>query len=968
MQLRHLFSISILICLLINIGHAQTNLVSNQGLETFTACPTTLSQLGNATGWGQPTLHIGSPDYFNSCQTNTTAGVPTNTFGSTAANQGNAYSGGYTFLNYTGSYAVYREYVVGTLTQSLVAGQAYIVSFQYARSTNCRYATDALGFYLSSAWPGLSASGFGALAVTPTSTNPSGNVLSSNSWSTYQDTIIASGGEQYITIGSFTQNATGTLVTASATINGAYMYFDDAKVIVYNGVFGDSNICLGDTGKVYSILDSTFYWVNSNNPNVSLGSNDTLFVTPTQTTTYWAITWNDTFAFTVNVHDPPTEFVGNDTVLCEGDTLNRLVNLPGYEFLWSNNDTDSLFTTVDSGYHWLEISIYTCTKRDSFHVDFHEFPEFELIDDTIICKDDSYFLETGLSTPLVFSWNTGANTPGISVIDSGKYVVTVTNQYCSYSDSVVISEFPEVHIDLGTDKEFCYTASASIIPVATNVNQFYWSTGTTSDTIQVYQTGTYYISATYSGFCEVTDSVQYTFHEEPIVAFTEDTAWFCQNDKVELVPSVTSALNVEYMWSNADNSASIETNQIGLFWVEVSNDNCSIRDSIIVEMYERIGVTLGQDVSICEGESITLKAETNTSITDYQWSTGATGPSTQVNEHGTYTITASNGICIDIDEINVFVLEYPEFTLGNDTSVCPKDWIDLDMTQDAEIINYLWSDGFTGSSHAIQMKEGQTIWGRASNGDCSTTDTIVVDLRNVPSAYIGEDTSICEGDEIVISLIKDERIQSTIWSTTDSSTSIVTLDSGLISVELFDGYCTNIGKRHIAYSPMPSNEDFFLDVPNIICLNDEFTLDMSNSLISNYLWQDGSTSPRYTISEEGIYWVEGTHLCGTIRDTAIIERCECPVWAPTAFVPDGDESNDNFIPILDCQPLEFQLSIYDRWGELVFESSDVNTSWDGSFRGVEAPSGAYVWKLVFTIYNEGNLMKSEESGQIMLVR
>lgn len=968
MQFRLVFFLSTILVIGSYTAGSQTNLVSNQGLETFTNCPTTLSQLGNATGWGQPTLHIGSPDYFNSCQTNTTAGVPTNTFGSTAANQGNAYSGGYTFLNSSGSYAVYREYVVATLTQSLVAGQAYIVSFQYARSTNCRYATDALGFYLSSVWPSLNASGFGALAVTPYSTNPTGNVLSSNSWSTYQDTIIASGGEQYLTIGSFTQNASGTLVTSSASINGAYMYFDDAKVIVYNGVFGDSNICLGDTGQVYSILDSSFYWVNSNNPNVSLGSNDTLNAAPTQTTTYWAITWNDTFVFTVTVHDPPSEFVGNDTVLCEGDTLNRLVNLPGYDLLWSNNDTDSLFTTVDSGYHWLEISIYTCTKRDSFHVDFHEFPEFELLDDTTICKDDSYFLESGLSTPLVFSWNTGANTPGISITDSGKYVVTVTNQYCSYSDSVVISEYPEVHVDLGTDKEFCYTSSATIIPVTTNVNQFSWSTGTTSDSIEVYQTGTYYISATYSGVCEMQDSVTYTFYDEPIVSFPNDTAWFCQNDKVELIPDVTSSINVEYLWNNTDNSPTIETNQIGLFWVEVSNDNCKTRDSIIVAMYEHIGVTLGQDRSICEGESIALKAKTNTSISDYQWSNGATGISTEVSEHGTYTITASNGICVDVDEINVFVLKYPEFSLGEDTSICPKASIELDITQDAEIIDYTWNDGFKGSKHYIELEESQLIWGRASNGDCSTTDSIYVDFRSVPSAYIGEDTTICEGDAITVSVQNDERILSSIWSSADSTLSINVSDSGILEVLLFDGYCTSQDKRKIEYRPEPGKKDFVLDVPNIICLNDEFSLDMSNELISNYLWQDGSTNPRHIISEEGIYWVEGTHRCGIIRDTAIIERCECPIWAPTAFVPNGDESNDKFSLVLDCQPLEYQLSIYDRWGELVFESSDFGNSWDGSYRGVDAPAGAYVWKLIFTVYNEGNLMKSEDSGQILLVR
>ncbi len=456
-------------------------------------------------------------------------------------------------------------------------------------------------------------------------------------------------------------------------------------------------------------------------------------------------------------------------------------------------------------------------------------------------------------------------------------MVTVTNQYCSYSDSVVISEYPEVHVDLGTDKEFCYTSSATITPVTTNVNQFSWSTGTTSDSIVVYQTGTYCISVTYSGVCEVQDSVKYTFYDEPIVSFPVDPAWFCQNDKVELIPDVTSSINVEYLWNNTDNSPTVKTNQIGLFWVEVSNVTCKTRDSIIVAMYEHIGVTLGQDISICEGESIILRAETNTSTSDYHWSTGATGMSIEVSEDGAYSITASNGICVDIDEINIFVLENPKFSLGEDTSICPKASIELDITQDAKIIDYTWSDGFKGPKHSIELRESQLIWGRASNEDCSTTDSIYVDFRSVPSAYIGEDTSICEGDAIAVTVKDDERVLSSIWSSADSTLSINTSDSGIIEVLLFDGCCTSKGKMKIEYRTEPNAKHFVLEVPNIICLNDEFSLDMSHNLISNYLWQDGSTSPHHTISKEGIYWIEGTHRCGTIRDTAIIERCECPV-------------------------------------------------------------------------------------------
>jgi len=948
-------------------GHSQSNLVSNGGLETFSTCPNTLSQLTLATGWGQATLHVGSPDYFNSCQTNTTAGVPTNTFGSTGANQGNAYAGGYTYLNYGGSLATYREYVVATLTSALVAGQSYVVSFQYARATNTRYASDAYGFYLSSAWPSNGTSGNGALPVTPTSLNPTGNFLSATSWSTYSDTIVAAGGEQYLTIGSFTQNASGTLVSSTG-INGAYMYVDDAQIIIYNGIFGDSNICLGDSALIYGILDTTHYWVDSANPNVNLGTNDTLIVAPTQTTTYWAITYNDTFAFTVGVHNPPAQFVGNDTVLCEGDTMMRLVNLPGYDLLWSDSETDSALFSVDSGYHWLEISIYTCTKRDSFHVTFHEFPEFDLVEDTTICDYDNYFLSTGLSSPLLFNWSTGGTAAGISIVDSGIYSVTVTNENCAFSDSSYFSYYPEITLDLGQDKDFCYTPSSFITPSVVNANQFNWSNNASSDSIQVNTSGLYFLTVSNNGICEAVDSVQYNFYHEPTVNFTDDTAFFCDGDKVELLPQVVSGLPVDYAWSTTDNNTSIFTNQIGLFWVEVSNEHCAQRDSIIVEMHDIIGVTLGQDISICEGESVTLEPKSFKPVSSYYWNTGSTNSTLTVSEHGTYSVSVSDGTCTDITDVNVFVLEYPIIDLGADTSVCPGSLIAFDATQDAEVIEYSWFEGGSQSTQEYVAEKNMSIWVAVSNADCRSYDTINIDIISSPSAYIGEDTAICSGDQLNIDVSEDARIQTVNWSTGASGLSATITDSGTYSVVVFDGNCQTKDKVRINLKPEPTQADVFIDVPDVICLNESFDVDIKNELISGYQWQDGSTKSTYTIDSEGIYWIKASHACGVLVDTAEVSRCECPIWVPTAFNPDGNTVNDQFAPKLDCEPLEYMFRIYDRWGELVYETNKPFESWDGQYHGTDAAMGAYAWKLVFTVYHEGSIMKSEKSGSILLIR
>lgn len=941
---------------------AQTNLVSNQSLETFSACPTTLSQITNATGWGQPTLHTGSSDYFNSCATSTISGVPTNTFGTTTfPAQGNAYAGGYIYVQ---SLPTYREYVVGSLTTPLVAGQSYVVSFHYALAPRSRYASDALGFYLSSAWPSNTGSNYNVLPVTPNSVNQTGNYLTSYSWQLYSDTIIASGGEQYITIGSFTANATATLVSSSAGIGGAYMYFDDVSILIHNGVFGDSNICLGDTAELYGIFDTTFYWVDSANPNTVLSTNDTIWVAPTQNSTYWAIEGQDTSSFSVYVHELPTNFVGPDTTVCEGDTAIRATNLP-YNYLWSDSETDSVLHTIQGGEHWLEISLYGCSERDTFEVTFHQFPEFSLPNDTTICHYDNLTVSTGLLPPLLFSWNTGGNQPSLTVIDSGEYSVGVTNNNCTFYDTIQVSYHPELSVELGHDSDFCYQSAVPINSVTTNATQFQWSNGSTTAATSVSVSGTYTLTVS-NGFCNAEDSVTYNLYHEPVVDIGNDTS-FCHDENITLNTNLSSPL--EFRWNDNSTAPTLTTNLVGLYWVEVSDEHCAMRDSIILDLYPVLDVTLGEDLHACEGQTTTLTPQSTLPLATYHWSNGNTSPVLNVTGHGTYGVSVSDGHCSAEDRINVFYHEYPNVNIGPDTALCPDDEITLDATQAAQSIEYLWFDGTKSPTYALSHSHNsQSYWVEVTNVVCTTTDSILISTRDVPNTYLGNDTAICEGEVITLGMAKDERIQNYEWNTDATSETINVVQAGEYSVSVFDGHCTTMGEIRIDYRDEPTKDDLQLALPETICLGEEFALNVADDRFTAYQWQDGTTSPKYTIRSEGLYWVSATHECGVLTDTARLQRCECPVWVPTAFKPDGNAQNDQFAPQFDCSLLKYEFRVFDRWGQEVFFSEDPNTSWDGTVNGQRAQIGQYAWQLVYTAIHEGQEVKADKSGSVTLLR
>ena len=87
------------------------------------------------------------------------------------------------------------------------------------------------------------------------------------------------------------------------------------------------------------------------------------------------------------------------------------------------------------------------------------------------------------------------------------------------------------------------------------------------------------------------------------------------------------------------------------------------------------------------------------------------------------------------------------------------------------------------------------------------------------------------------------------------------------------------------------------------------------------------------------------------------------VYIPNAFTPDGDGLNDIFIPV-GKGITEYTLQIFDRWGELIFQSSDFNTGWDGTYKSEPVPMGSYVYK----ISAKGNGSRIiEKNGSITVV-
>ncbi|HET9825871.1 MAG TPA: gliding motility-associated C-terminal domain-containing protein [Chitinophagaceae bacterium] len=135
----------------------------------------------------------------------------------------------------------------------------------------------------------------------------------------------------------------------------------------------------------------------------------------------------------------------------------------------------------------------------------------------------------------------------------------------------------------------------------------------------------------------------------------------------------------------------------------------------------------------------------------------------------------------------------------------------------------------------------------------------------------------------------------------------------------------------------------------------------------SYVWSGLPTNDSfYTVHTPGTYTVTVENICGSKTDTInVYDRCNFPVYFPTAFTPNGDLVND-ILKVPEANKNKFRrLSIYNRWGQLLFSSSSRSNGWDGRFNGMAQPTGVYVYILEMETLS---CQKVNQKGTVALIR
>ena len=489
-------SITILM-LFVSISVHGQNLVPNPGFDIYTMCPSDASQDTLTPPWSGVDSVLGSPDYMNACFVGGDQGVPSNFYGSQVPVSGTGYYGLITyFIN-----EETREYLTVPLVSPLIGSITYSVGFYISRSDNFEYATDHFGAYLSVG--ALTGSGtVSALPYVPQIDNPSGNIISDTSnWTLISGTYVAVGGENYLTIGNFSNDLnTQDSIANPFGLGWAYYYIDE--VFVTHDpiqIFGNTNVCLGDTVNLAAFNDTLFTWADSLNPSIIIGTGSLISVVPITTTTYFVYGTYDTTSVTVNVIYPPIVNLGNDTTICQGETLTLNGSAPNSVYVWQDNSANPTFTVTQQGTYWIEVTNICETFTDTINVNYQLLPIIYLGNDTTICQGETLTLDaTGPNT--AYLWQDNSANPTFTVTQQGIYWVEVSINNCSSTDTININYFSLLKISLGNDTTICEGAMFTLDATSPNVS-YLWQDNSVNSTLLVTQQGTYWVKVINS--CEI---------------------------------------------------------------------------------------------------------------------------------------------------------------------------------------------------------------------------------------------------------------------------------------------------------------------------------------------------------------------------------------------------------------------------------------------------------------------------------
>lgn len=516
--------------------------------------------------------------------------------------------------------------------------------------------------------------------------------------------------------------------------------------------------------------------------------------------------------------------------------------------------------------------------------------------------------------------------------DTGTYnvrFITIDSLSCNIADTTYVTVFvgDTLSLNLPSDTTICdsvFTFDPGTIP---NAN-YLWSNSQTQSELIADTSGVYVLQVS-RGNCLVTDTINVNLLSGLTVDLGVDTTT-C-DPQFNLSANVSG---VTYLWSTSQTTPSITVDTSGIYWVQITAGTCTASDSIFVSI-DPLELSIGSDTTLCN-DSLILDA--GPGATGYLWFNGDTTQTIVADTTGLYWVTISNGICSRTDSINLTVQDEIVVDLGPDTATCEDSLI---LNAGNPGATYFWSD--SSNNQQLQLTSTGTYYVVVSSGVCKVSDTVTVSF-NAPKLFFS-DQVICDQD--FETLDAGNPGASYLWSTGATSQTIEVNESKQYYVLVTYQLCSASDSMRIDFGRSPEID---LGEDRYLCTGESVDLLASEATDLVYNWSTGASTNQVSISDGGTYWVRANNLLCESNDSITITQLgeDAVLSVPNVFTPNNDGSNECFEPALAGELNAYEFKVFNRWGNLVYQSQFPGACWDGRIlSGRPVSEGVYYWIATF---------------------
>ncbi len=549
----------------------------------------------------------------------------------------------------------------------------------------------------------------------------------------------------------------------------------------------------------------------------------------------------------------------------------------------------------------------------------------------------------GTPSTLVSAYQTNSTYTGVDALYFG--VITNCNDTVYDTLQITINNGASVVLTASGPTTFCQ--GDSVILTASGAAPYLWSTGATTSSITIMNSGTYTVTGTSS--CGVaTASQAVTVNNSATTSITAGgPTTFCSGGNVTLTASGASS----YLWSTGATTATINVTIAGNYTVS-GTSTCGVaiaNQTIVVNPLASASITANGPTTFCPGQSVVLNAPAGYT---YLWSNGSTGASITTSTANTYIVTVSNicGSSSASQVVSVNPLPQVSTTVSGPQTLCASDSAIITATGNS---NFVWSTGATTSAITVHAIGSYTVSVTNSCGTSTSSQTFTSGALPIVSIS-GSDGVICNPGIEHLEAIGTGTFQ---WSTGASSANIDVISFGVYIVTATNSCGNTIDSIEITQSNPIANF-----IPSVSTgpapLTVTFLNQSQNALLYNWTFGNGATSPldtpEYTFTNEGIYNVvltaEDSYGCiDSHSDTIYV--LNTGLYIPNVFTPNNDDRNEQF-NVTGTGITGVEGTIINRWGDKIASWNSVTEGWRGvNFDGDKSPEGVYYYLVKVSFSN-----------------